>query len=367
VLIPAFNEAKVIAAAVGRVLATAHADIEVIVIDDGSTDGTAAAVLTAFPLEPRIKVLSVPNGGKARALNIGLKQCSGDIVVALDADTQFEPDTIDRLARWFADPQVGAVAGNAKVGNRVNLATRWQALEYVTAQNLERRALAALGAITVVPGAIGAWRRSAITQLGGFPADTLAEDQDLTIAVQRAGMKVIFDSEAVAWTEAPEGFRTLARQRFRWAYGTLQCLWKHKKVLLNPRYGALGLFALPQVLLFQVALSLLSPVVDMLLFWQLIRSGIDYLQHGSQFVPDNLIFTAACFVVFTLVDLLSASVAFAIERGEDWKLLLRLPLQRFGYRQIMYYVVVKSVIKAATGPRVGWGKLDRTGGVSIAE
>ena len=161
--------------------------------------------------------------------------------MALDADTQFEPDAISRLVRWFADPKVGAVAGNAKVGNRINMITRWQALEYVTSQNLERRALAALGCITVVPGAVGAWRREALERLGGFPLDTLAEDQDLTIALQTAGYTVLFDSTAIAWTEAPDTVTGLAKQRFRWAYGTLQCLWKYRGVTLQPRYGALGL------------------------------------------------------------------------------------------------------------------------------
>lgn len=365
VLIPAFNEAKVIVASVARVLDSTFAELQVVVVDDGSTDGTGELVRQAFGTNPHVTVLSLPNGGKAKALNAGLQLCSGEVVVALDADTQFEPHTISRLSRWFADPMVGAVAGNAKVGNRINMVTRWQALEYITAQNLERRALAVMGAITVVPGAVGAWRRQTITDLGGFPDDTLAEDQDLTLAVQRAGLTVIFDDSAVAWTEAPDTLRALAKQRFRWAFGTLQCLWKHKSALLNPRAGTLGLLALPQVVIFQIALALLSPLVDLLLVWQLVRAGVDFWQHGDQFVPDSLIFTLICFAIFVLVDTVCASVAFAIERKEDWRLLLWLPLQRFGYRQVMYYVVVKSVLKAMTGPRVGWGKLARTGSVAI--
>jgi cellulose synthase/poly-beta-1,6-N-acetylglucosamine synthase-like glycosyltransferase len=217
VLIPAFNEARVIAVSVRRVLASRHAAIEVIVIDDGSSDATSAIVARGFAEDDRVKLLTLANGGKARALNQGLMRATGAIVVALDADTQFEPETIARLARWFGDPAIGAVAGSAKVGNRVNLVTRWQAIEYVTAQNLERRALASLGAIMVVPGAVGAWRRAALDEVGGFPEDTLAEDQDLTIAIQRAGWRVANDAEAIAWTEAPQGFRALAKQRFRWS------------------------------------------------------------------------------------------------------------------------------------------------------
>jgi cellulose synthase/poly-beta-1,6-N-acetylglucosamine synthase-like glycosyltransferase len=307
----------------------------------------------------------VANGGKAAALNRGLGIAKGAIVVALDADTQFEPSTITKLTRWFENEEIGAVAGNAKVGNRVNLVTRWQALEYITAQNLERRALAALGCITVVPGAVGAWRHSVLKSLGGFSLNTLAEDQDLTIAVQRAGLKVVFDSDAIAWTEAPDTFRGLVRQRFRWAYGTLQCLWKHKRVMLNPKFGCLGMVAFPQVGLFQIVFSLLSPFVDLLFVFQLIWTGIDYLQHREEFVPDKLIHTGQFFALFVLVELGAAALAIALETQEDWRLLLWLPLQRLGYRQLMYYVVVKSVFNALSGPLVGWGKLDRSATVTV--
>jgi cellulose synthase/poly-beta-1,6-N-acetylglucosamine synthase-like glycosyltransferase/peptidoglycan/xylan/chitin deacetylase (PgdA/CDA1 family)/spore germination protein YaaH len=359
VLIPAFNEERVIGESIRGILASTHQNLNVIVIDDGSADGTSEAVRTGFSDEPRVKLITAQNGGKARAVNIGLARATGDIVVVLDADTQFEPSTISRLVRWFADPKIGAVAGNAKVGNRINMLTRWQALEYITAQNLERRALAALGCITVVPGAVGAWRREIIVQLGGFPADTLAEDQDLTIQIQREGEKVIFDSSAVAWTEAPDTIAGLAKQRFRWAFGTLQCMWKHRRMNLNPRYGALGLVALPQVWLFQIALALISPLVDLALVVQLVRSLTDYLQHGEQYNSENLLITASYYAAFVAVDLTAAGIAFLLERKEERSLLWWLVLQRFGYRQIMYYVVAKSVLKAVQGRLVGWGKLER--------
>ncbi|MEI9929121.1 MAG: glycosyltransferase family 2 protein [Rhizomicrobium sp.] len=259
VLIPAYNEEVVIASTVERILASDYPGLEVIVIDDGSKDRTTEVLNNRFGDDPRVTILTIDNSGKATALNTGLARANGEIVVALDADTLFRRDTISRLARWFVDPAIGAVAGNAKVGNRINMITRWQALEYIVAQNLERRALAALDTLTVVPGAVGAWRRSVLVELGGFPLDTLAEDQDLTIAVQRAGHSVLFDSSAIARTEAPASFRGLARQRFRWAYGTLQCLWKYRDVTFNPKYGALGMIALPQVWLFQIALSALAP------------------------------------------------------------------------------------------------------------
>lgn len=364
VIIPAYNEEKVIAATVSRILASDYRDLEILVIDDGSHDRTSDVVRENFGAIPNVKLITIPNGGKARALNLGLETARGDVIVALDADTQFDTETISRLVRWFTDPAIGAVAGNAKVGNRFNMITRWQALEYVVAQNLERRALAALGSLTVVPGAVGAWRRQVLLDLGGYPTDTLAEDQDLTINLQRAGYRVHFDSSALAWTEAPSSFSTLAKQRFRWAYGTLQCLWKYRDMTFNKRYGWLGLVALPQVWLFQILLTALAPVADLLLIWQLLTQWVAYIQHGSEFSNQNLVTVGIYYVVFTMVDLAAAVVGFAMEKRENWSLLWWLMLQRFGYRQLMYYVVMRSISTALRGAVVGWGKLERTGTVT---
>ena len=364
VLIPAHNEAKVIDHSVRRILESDFANLEVIVIDDGSNDGTSDIVRARYGADPRVTLLAVPNGGKAKAINLGLEHAKGDVIVALDADTQFEPQTIANLTRWFGDPEVGAVAGNAKVGNRINTITRWQALEYITAQNLERRALAALGCLTVVPGAVGAWRRDALVKLGGFPADTLAEDQDLTIAIQKAGYKALFDPDAIAWTEAPDSVAGLSKQRFRWSYGTLQCLWKHRNATANYRFGALGLLAIPQAWLFQIFLGLVAPLVDLMLVIQILSSVADYFEHGDQFDPTNLKITCFYYALFLAVDLSAAVIGFLFEKGESKSLLWWLALQRFGYRQLMYYVLVKSVVSAAMGGFVGWGKLERKASVS---
>ena len=363
VLIPAFNEANVIGVSVDRILASTYPNLEVIVVDDGSTDGTSEVVRERCGHNSRVSLITIANSGKATAVNTGLARSRGEIIVALDADTQFQPETISQLTRWFADPTVGAVAGNAKVGNRINTITRWQALEYITAQNLERRALAAVNCVTVVPGAVGAWRRAVLDQQGGFPADTLAEDQDLTIAIQARGFRVLFDTTAIAWTEAPATFRGLGKQRFRWSFGTLQCLWKYRRITFNPEYGELGLVALPQVWLFQIILTTLAPVADLLVVWQLVGQWIAYKQHGSEFTDTDLKVMGIYYLVFITVDLLAAMVGFAMDRREDWRLLLWLPLQRFGYRQLMYYVVLRSISTAIRGSFVGWGKLERHGTV----
>jgi cellulose synthase/poly-beta-1,6-N-acetylglucosamine synthase-like glycosyltransferase/peptidoglycan/xylan/chitin deacetylase (PgdA/CDA1 family) len=359
VLIPCFNEEKVIVGSIARILASGWKQLEVIVLDDGSSDNTAAEVEKAYAGEPRVTLLRFPNGGKAAALNKGLAVAKGEVVVALDADTLFPSDTIGRLVRWFADPSVGAVAGNALVGNRLNLITRWQALEYVTAQNLERRALAALGAVTVVPGAVGAWRRSALEALGGFPGETLAEDQDLTIAVQRAGWRVEFDPSARAYTEAPDTLKGLLKQRFRWSFGTLQCIWKHRKATFSTKHPVLGFVALPQIWLFQIFLALAAPLVDLAVIYSLGSALLDRMFHPVEWSADKLTQSLLYWAVFILVDLSAAALGMALERKAPWKDMIWIPVQRFGYRQLMYYVVIKAVLTAIRGPMVGWNKLER--------
>jgi len=367
VIIPAFNEERVIEASVRRILESAYPRLEVIVADDGSKDATSAIVARAFAGDPRVRLMTLANGGKASALNRALRHATGEIVVALDADTQFERDCITRLVRWFADERIGAVAGNAKVGNRVNLVTRWQAIEYVTAQNVERRALARFDAITVVPGAVGAWRRTALDEVGGYPEDTLAEDQDLTIAIQRRGWKVAYDEQAVAWTEAPETFRALAKQRFRWSFGTLQCLWKHRSVLREGRPGGLAFIGMPQAWLFQIAFAVVSPLIDLALAVSIGGTILRVMEHGWAQTQTDVLRMGAYWSGFVLIDLACGLVAFRLDvRGEKFRPLLLLA-QRFVYRQVMYSVVIRAVSAALHGVAQGWGKLERTGRVSAPE
>ena len=367
VLIPAYNEARVIEESVKRVLASECVQLEVIVIDDGSKDETSAIVHRAFDGDTRVQLLTLENGGKARALNKGLELAKGDVIVALDADTQFEPMTIARLARWFADPEIGAVAGNAKVGNRINIVTKWQAVEYVTAQNLERRALDRFDAITVVPGAVGAWRRAALDMVGGYPHDTLAEDQDLTIAIQRKGWLVEYDVDAVAWTEAPETFGALAKQRFRWAFGTLQCLWKHRRILRDRRPAGLALVGIPQAWLFQIGFALISPLIDLALAVSIVSSFVRVQQHGWAQTQSDVIRMLFYWVAFTGIDAICGWIAYKLEPREKRFPVFLLLAQRFVYRQIMYSVVVRAVAAAVRGPWVGWGKLERSGRVATPQ
>ncbi len=359
IIVPAFNEEKVIAQTIESLLASNYEKLEIIVVDDGSPDRTSEVVSERFANDARVQLFTKENGGKAEALNYGMRHAQGEIIIALDADTIFAPETVGALAHRFYDPQLGALAGNAKVGNRINLVTRWQALEYITAQNMDRRAFASLNCITVVPGAVGAWRRDLLEQVGGFTADTLAEDQDLTLNIRRLGYKIGYEERAVAWTEAPDTLRALAKQRFRWSFGTLQCMWKHRDALLRPRYGTLGFVAMPNVWIFQIIFPLISPIMDLMLVWSFISAMIERAMHTEEYSITNLRQILFYYALFLAIDWLAAALAFALERREQWSLLWWLFLQRFCYRQVMYYVMVKSFGVALHGKIVGWGKLER--------
>lgn len=362
VIVPAFNEARVIRATVASLLASDLPDVQVYVVDDGSTDGTADVVRAAYGTHPRVTVERMPNGGKARALNHALARLETEVVMLLDADTQVNPEAARRLARHFLAPQVMAVAGNAKVGNRVNLLTRWQALEYITAQNVERRALGRLNAISVVPGAIGAWRRDALLRLGGFTHDTLAEDADLTMRALRAGYRVTYELGAVARTEAPETLRAFLKQRDRWMFGTLQASWKQRGAL-GGRARGLGWFTLPNVLLFQVLSPLVGAALDLSFVGALAWAALQWQYHpDAGFAPSGPVLLYSG--LFILIDLLAGAVAFALEGGEDWRLLPLLLPQRVVYRQLMSYVAIRAVFAALSGQRRGWGTLERTGSVT---
>jgi cellulose synthase/poly-beta-1,6-N-acetylglucosamine synthase-like glycosyltransferase/peptidoglycan/xylan/chitin deacetylase (PgdA/CDA1 family) len=348
VVIAAYDEEKVIAKTVDSVLANGYPDIEVVVIDDGSRDGTLRVLQEAFGGDARVKIATQPNAGKAAALNHAISLARNEILVAVDADTIFRRGTIGKLTRHFADPRVGAVSGNARVGNRGKWITRFQSIEYIYGFNLDRRALDLLNAITVVPGAAGAWRKSLVIQAGGFGNATLAEDTDLTLAIRRLGYRIRYDEEAVAYTEAPEDTRSLARQRFRWSFGTLQAAWKHREVTFDPRYGSLGIVALPSIWLFQVLLSALSPFADLAMIIALFAGNWRVV----------LVYYGAFFVL----ELLTGLLAYGLE-GEPPRDLVLLFFQRVYYRMLMQWVLLRSVLYAIRGGLVGWGKIERRASV----
>ncbi|GGJ18375.1 bi-functional transferase/deacetylase [Streptomyces brasiliensis] len=344
VLVPAYNEAKCIENTVRSLTASEH-PIEIIVVDDGSTDGTAR-IVEAMGL-PNVRVVRQMNAGKPAALNRGLANSSYDLIVMMDGDTVFEPATVRELVQPFGDPRVGAVAGNAKVGNRDSLIGAWQHIEYVMGFNLDRRMYDVLRCMPTIPGAVGAFRRSALERVGGMSDDTLAEDTDITMALHRDGWRVVYAENARAWTEAPETVQQLWSQRYRWSYGTMQAIWKHRRALVEKgpsgRFGRVGL---PLVSLFMVVAPLLAPLIDV------------FLLYGVVFGPTQK--TIVAWLGVLAIQAICAAYAFRLDR-ERMTHLISLPLQQILYRQLMYVVLLQSWITALTGGRLRWQKLRRTG------
>jgi len=344
VIIAAYNEEKVIERTVDSILRSGYSNMEILVVDDGSKDGTLEVLRRRFADQPLVTILTQPNGGKSAALNNGIRHAKYEILIAVDADTLFRAGSIESLARHFVDPKVGAVSGNARVGNKRNWITRFQSIEYIYGFNLDRRALDYLNAITVVPGAVGAWRKQLVLECGGFLHDTLAEDTDLTLAIRRLGYVIRYEQDAIAYTEAPEDTRGLAKQRFRWVFGTLQAVWKHRDALFVPKYGTLGFIALPSIWIFQVLLSVLAPFAEIAMILSLLAGDWRIV----------LLY----YLAFFIVELLTGFLAYGLEGLPPWDLSL-LFFQTIYYRQLMLYVLGKSFLFAMRGRLVGWGKLER--------
>lgn len=357
IIVPAYNEEVNAVKTVRNLLLQDYPGIEIIFVDDGSKDDTYKIVADAFAQNDKVHVLTKPNGGKASALNLGISYSKSEFVVCIDADTQLLPDAVSRMMKYFSSENIGAVAGNVKVGNNKNLLTQWQSIEYTTAQNFDRRAFDLINAITVVPGAIGAFRKKAIENAGGFATDTLAEDCDLTIRILRNGYVVRNCAEAIAITEAPETFGQFMKQRFRWSYGVMQSFWKNRDACFNPRYKGLGMVALPNILLFQIIMPLFGPFADLMFF-----IGLFVNRNSPESSHKILLF----YFLFLLVDVAVSVIAFLFEKEKLFKLFLLIP-QRFVYRQLMYVVLFRSIRRAIKGEGQGWGMLKRTGNVTAIE
>jgi peptidoglycan-N-acetylglucosamine deacetylase len=350
VIIAAHNEEKVIARTVAAVLESDYQNFEVIVVDDGSTDGTLETLRCKFSSNREVRILSQSNGGKAAALNLAIAEANHEFLVALDADTLFCPGAIANLIRHFSDPRVAAVSGNVKVGNPRKWIARFQSVEYVCGFNLDRRALDLLNAVAVVPGAAGAWRKSAVLEAGCHSVDTVAEDTDLTLAIRRRGYLIRYDEDAIAYTEVPETLAALARQRLRWTFGTLQSAWKHRDTTFRPRYGTMGFVTMPMIWFQQFMVAGISPIAEIALLLAIMGG--------------NLKAALASYAAFFALELLGGMFAYGLE-GENPLHLSLLLFQRIVYPRLMLYVVGKSLLFAIGGRAMGWGVHTRSASVKI--
>jgi cellulose synthase/poly-beta-1,6-N-acetylglucosamine synthase-like glycosyltransferase/peptidoglycan/xylan/chitin deacetylase (PgdA/CDA1 family)/spore germination protein YaaH len=350
VIVPAYNEEMNAVRTVDYLLKSSYYDFEVIFVDDGSKDATFDKINTAYKDNLKVKLFSKPNGGKAAALNFGIEHSSGEILVCIDADTILQADAISKMIPIFADSKVGAVAGNVRVGNTLNMLTQWQSIEYTTSQNFDRRAFDAVNAILVVPGAIGAFRKTAMEVINGFTTDTLAEDCDLTLRMLRAGFVIRSCNEALALTEAPETVNNFMRQRSRWSFGMMQSFWKNRDLLFSFKKPNIGWIALPNLLIFNFIIPIFSPLVDILFI-----IGLFFHDSGLYIF---------FYLLYYFLDCIISSLAYYYDHQNfTLKKALYLFVQRFVYRQILFVVLFKAYIRAIKGELVSWGVIKRTGNV----
>jgi cellulose synthase/poly-beta-1,6-N-acetylglucosamine synthase-like glycosyltransferase len=349
VLIPAWNESSNIRATIRSVHSQLRPKDQILVIDDGSTDDTGAIVLEYIKKERayrKIKLLQKQNGGKAAALNYGIAHAKNKIIITLDADSIFGPETIDHLARHFTDPKVGAVGGKVYTTNKKTFINRMQALEYMIGQNIEKRAFTTINAVGVVPGPVGAWKKEALHEINGFSTDTLVEDQDATIAVLSKGYRIVYEPHAVAYTETPASIEQFLKQRFRWIFGTFQCFLKYKGIFIRAPFSNVSLIVLPNIVIYNVFVPLLFPIIDTILIVSIFTGlgGVVFLQ----------------VLLFTVVDVLYALVATLGEKRR-FEYVPVMVVARFLYRQLIYYTVVRSLIRLLEGVHLAWNPLKRIG------
>ncbi len=350
IIVPARNEERTIGATIESILETDYEPKEVIVVDDASTDRTFE--IASRYVGKKVKVLRRESGGrgKASALNFGVRFARGDVIVVVDADTLVGRRSITELVRKFQDPEVSAVSGNVLVRNRVNLLTKLQAIEYILSFNFARRALDVFGAVMIISGSFGGFRREVLFSTGMYDPDVVTEDFDITIKALKTGRIVQASSLAVAFTEVPKRLRDLYRQRMRWYRGAFEVLLKHRDALLNLRYGYLQRLVFP-ALIMQL---LVIPIVDVATVFSLALGIV----HG-RFIPLLMQFALFSFIQF-LIFLLSLQIA-----GEEDLSLAILPLFVVGYKQMheawMIKALLDTIVARARGERFEWGELEKEG------
>lgn len=349
IVVPAYNEGPVIAAAVQALLRLDYPNYEVLIVDDGSTDDTYEKALQVARHSSKIpvRVISKTNGGKADALNAGMASARGEFILNMDGDTKLSANTLKACIRHFEDPSVGAVAGNVKVINRENVWTRIQALEYIEGLAMARKAQSFVRSVNIIPGPLGIFRKSVLQQVGGYDRDTFAEDCDLTLKILMRGWHVAYEPTAVAWVETPSHLLDLLKQRYRWTRGILQAMRKHSSALLSPRKAGINFFIL-WYMLFEAIVWPISTVAGSIFFAYVgLRYGI-------------VVFILYWWLQLTMLDLIAATYCVVVEE-EDPVLILYAVSFRLFYITIIDVSKVFATIEEWMGTRMTWGKLQREG------
>jgi cellulose synthase/poly-beta-1,6-N-acetylglucosamine synthase-like glycosyltransferase len=401
-LAPAYNEGATVAQSIRALLALYYPNLEVVVVNDGSKDDTMQVLVETFELSPihpiyqkriasrdvvglyrsrlypNLVVVDKVNGGKADALNAGLNLATGELVCAIDADTLIEPDSLQRMVRPFLEREdVVAAGGTIRIANgslveggRViraraprQLLPGCQVVEYLRAFLFGRLGWNRLGGNLIISGAFGLFRRASMIAAGGYEHATVGEDMELALRLRRIGYEqkgphvIAFVPDPVAWTEAPETARVLGRQRDRWHRGLSDVLWRHRKVMLNPRYGAMGMVVFP----YFVIVELLAPVVEMVGLLGLLLG----LLIGAIDLPFAILFFLTAYglgSVLTVMTLVMEEASF--HRYDSFKDRLILVgwsfVENLGYRQLTVIWRLQGIWKYLRGSK-SWGAMERRG------
>lgn len=371
IIVPAFNEERVISQTVYSLLRINYTNLkEIICVDDGSSDKTYDVLVEQFSLNKKIKIVRKTNGGKASALNEGIKQATGKIIVVIDADTVIMPSSLNYLLKAFSDKKVGAVSGQMCVGNEISSSpslVAMQSADYLLANNIDRKGLSLINCMTVIPGAIGAYRSHILRKLGGYDEDTLAEDADLTIRILKLGYKIVHEPKAIALTEAPDCMKDFIKQRMRWCYGKTQVLWKHRYIAFHKQYGLFGWLGYPIAIVSQVIIPPFLLIIDLMpiLLLGLIAAHIHY--HNLSKViwqsTHTFIFLVLLFQLIYYINLLYASRL--LEKKEQKISSINFICSQFFLRGMSSIVCLITIYKILSGKKQQWNKLDRLGTVNV--
>ncbi|HJT18698.1 MAG TPA: glycosyltransferase [Thermoanaerobaculia bacterium] len=349
IIVPAYNEAEVIASSLSSLLELKYPYYEIIAVDDGSTDGTYERMkqFEGNHYGVNVSVFRKENSGKADTLNYGIRRSKAQIVVCMDSDSRLTPEALRYAVYHFNDPHVGAVAGNVKVINRHNIWTKLQALEYIEGLNIVRNAQAFWRTVNVVPGPMGIFRREAIESVGFYDSDTFAEDFDMTVKILAAGWKIDYEPLAVAYTEAPEGLLDIIKQRYRWTRGVLQALRKQRHLLTRSE----GNITTPLSLWYMIFEGLVWPAMN-------IFSNLFFVWIALIYGMTKLLLL--WWLMLTVLDILIALYAILMER-EDLTLVFYSIFYRFFYILIIDVCKLFATLEELVGLDMSWGKLARKG------
>ena len=353
IIVPVFNEGVVLQNSIESLLDVDYPNYEIIIVNDGSTDNTAAIAEELVGHQRgrnglvKISLINKPNSGKAKALNAGIQYSEAQFVLCMDGDSQLTPNSLRMAVRHFIDPAVGAVAGNVKVQNRKHLLTDLQALEYLEGLNMPRSAQGFIQMVNIIPGPIGLFRKSALRDAGFYSSDTFAEDADITLKILAQNWKIVYEPNAIAFTEAPDTIYQLLKQRYRWTRGILQAIRKHKRHLVNPTVNFNN-----SIILWQMFYeAMIWPAMNIFVNLYFIIVALFYGLSSFIFL---------WWLGIAVLDLMAAVYCIAAEK-EEFRLVPYAIIYRVVFILLIDVTKAMATVEEFLGIRMIWGKLERTG------